>query len=155
MATCSLDQEIDTYLDALSHHRRCLASAQSDAYQSLLAAWMPAYPLEPRQMEQRFDHALLASVALLQVHADGQRQFQRLAERWMGDQRGIWLATLHEQDSPFRRVLLMGDASCHHLSRLSGQVGHFAVTRWGSVAVSATHDARRAWKQAHQEPVVH
>jgi hypothetical protein len=142
----SLDPIINAYFDSLGHHRRCVHQAGQEACQSLFQACAPDLDVQGAAFEQRFDQAVLASVTLLQVNADGQRQLQRVAEKWFSTLYSAWLDPWRQQDSPFSRALQIGDVSCGSLAKVSRQVGHFAVTRWSAAAMHATHDARRAWR---------
>ena len=148
MANRTLDQTLNTYAESWEHHRRSVSQAQRDACQSLIEAWTPAHPLDEQQWEQRFDRALLASMALLQVHADGHNSLQRVGEVWLCTWHALWLTPWQERDCPLKRVLEFSEVSSSSLSKASRQVSHFAVTRWSAAALCATQDARRAWRRA-------
>jgi hypothetical protein len=139
----SLSQAVTVYFNALSHHRRCLNQAQQDVCNSWIAACIPAFPLEEQALQQQLDQTLLASVALLQVQADGQCDLQRMTEQWLGSLYETWVAHWETPDYPLGWALQWGDTSCGSMARVSRQVGHFAVTRMGAAAL----DVRRAWRK--------
>lgn len=140
MTTLRKNQALGAYIGALKHHRRSLELAGRDVAQSWLEAWFQRDSV----LSSPIDRALQASVALLQVQADGQRELLR--------QGGAWLSAWHlacqrpwPQDSAIWLLLQISDVSSGSLAKVNRQVGYFAVTRWGSAALEAQRTATAYW----------
>lgn len=141
MASLRTNQVVGAYLAALQHHRHSMEQAGNDLFRSWFETCLPQDSSAPLSM----DRPLQASVALWQVHADAQRELQR--------QGGVWLSAWHlacqnawPEDCVMRQLLQISQVSCGSLSKVTRQVGYFAVTRWGSAALEAQRTATALWR---------
>ncbi|WP_028534847.1 hypothetical protein [Paludibacterium yongneupense] len=142
-----INRAIGDCLETLHYHSRNLHGARREACRTWLAAWSSeAVDLG----DGRFDGSLLAGASLWQAQADAQRDWRRVADRFV-DEYGHRLLEQwrpgcdHPTLAPWFTALQVGHVSYGTLSRLTRQVGYFAATRVACAAVSASKDARRAW----------
>lgn len=133
------------YYDTLSHHQRCLDQAQRDVYQSVMETLGSVWCLQEQDLPSHLDDTLRASLALWQAHADGQRDLQRLSERWLSAIHAAWLSPWAGREHPISQVIHISDVSCCAMATISRQVSHFAVTRLSAAALTAAREARQAW----------
>jgi hypothetical protein len=146
MSFSLISRAIGDCLESLHYHSSSVHGAQREAYRLWLAAWTSA----PDDVSGRFDGPLLAGASLWQAQADAQRDWRLVTDRFV-DEYGRTLLEhcrpdcLHPTLAPWFAALDVGHASYGNLSRLTRQVGYFAATRVACAAVSASHDARRAW----------
>ncbi|BEV70566.1 MULTISPECIES: hypothetical protein [unclassified Paludibacterium] len=146
-----------SYLDTLDHHRRCLDEAQRDVCRSVADAIDSAMNWREEEWQQHLDGAMVASLAWWQVHADSQREMQRVGEQWLSALHALWLKPWQDPDDPIARAIRLSDVSCGAMAKMTRQVSHFASTRLSAAAVNAAREARRAWliSQGHEPKAGH